>query len=118
MEIKKQFSSDLWLGILDKILTPVISILFALVAGAVLVAAIGNNLGAAYKALFSGAFGSTNSLAETVLAATPLMFTSLAFSVAYRSGMFNIGAEGQFYAGAILGAWAGYAITGLSLIHI
>lgn len=119
MEIKKQFSSDLWLGILDKILTPVISILFALVAGAVLVAAIGNNLGAAYKALFSGAFGSTNSLAETVLAATPLMFTSLAFSVAYRSGMFNIGAEGQFYAGAILGAWAGYAITGLPpFVHI
>jgi simple sugar transport system permease protein len=73
----------------------------------------------AYAALFSGAFGSLDAFGQTLTAATPLMFTAMSFSIAYRCGVFNMGGEGQFYMGAILGAWVGYAVVGLPpVLHV
>ena len=98
---------------------PLVSITFALALGAVFIAALGGNVSAAYHALADGALGSSKSIAQTLISATPLLFTALAFSIAYRAGVFNLGGEGQFYAGAILGAWAGSAITGFPApVHI
>lgn len=58
-------------------------------------------------------------LSETLLAATPLLFTGLAVALGFQSGLFNIGAEGQLYVGAIFGTFAGFAFTGLPwFIHI
>ncbi|MEA4969764.1 MAG: ABC transporter permease [Candidatus Pelethousia sp.] len=119
MEKRETSKSEMWGKLLDRFVNPIISIILALAFGAVLIVVIGNDLGAAYSALILGAFGNLTAFSETLLAATPLMFTAMAFSVAYRGGMFNIGAEGQFYAGAIMGAWAGNAITGLPpVLHI
>lgn len=95
------------------LLDPLVAILFALVVGAIIIGSLGNHVLQAYAALWSGAFGSIRSFSQTLLAATPLMFTAMAFAMAHRSGMFNLGGEGQFYMGAILGAWAGFAIKGL-----
>lgn len=98
---------------------PVVSIVFALLVGAIFIAALGSDVGLAYSALWDGAFGSAKSLAQTLISTTPLMFTAFAFSIAYRAGVFNLGGEGQLYAGAIMGAWAAYGITGLPpVLHI
>jgi general nucleoside transport system permease protein len=60
--------------------------------------------------LLSSGFGSTQSLNDTLVAATPLLFTGLCAAVAFRMQLFNIGGEGQLYAGAIFGAAAGIAL--------
>lgn len=59
------------------------------------------------KALWDGAFGSPYSLSETLVQTCPLLLTGLGVAVAFRSGLFNIGAEGQFLVGAMAAAWAG-----------
>jgi len=51
--------------------------------------------------MFKGAFGSKLAITETLTRATPLMFTGLACALAFRSRLWNIGAEGQLYAGAL-----------------
>ena len=91
-----------------------------------------------YGALFSGALGSPekytaafasgdidqiikafNPISESLLAATPLIFAGLAVALGFRSGLFNIGAEGQLYLGAIIGTLVGFSIHGLPLfIHL
>jgi len=55
----------------------------------------------AYVALFYGAFGSTSGILESLAFATPLMVTAVTFAVGVRAALFNIGAEGQMYLGAI-----------------
>lgn len=69
-------------------------------------------------ALFRGAFGTRNALGQTLTQATPILFTSLAFLLGFRSGIFNIGVEGQFLVGAFVAALSGIFIRGLSFpIH-
>jgi len=91
----------------EKLLSPIISIFIALFIGALIIAALGGNITLALSSLFKGAFGSFRNFGQTLLASTPLLFTGLSFAIAYRVGLFNIGAEGQFYMGAIAGAVVG-----------
>src|SRR6185436_9101133 len=62
-----------------------------------------------YALIFEGGFGSKFAWSETLTRATPLMFTGLSAAVAFRARFYNIGAEGQLYAGAL----AAVAIGGL-----
>ena len=55
----------------------------------------------AYGLIFEGALGSRFALTETLARATPLIFTGLAAAVAFRAKLWNIGAEGQLYVGAL-----------------
>lgn len=55
----------------------------------------------AYGALFRGAFGSAYTISETISRAAPLLLVALGFAVASKASMFNIGGEGQMYAGAL-----------------
>ncbi len=91
-----------------------------------------------YVALFTGAIGNPekikeafasgdplairraiNPFFESLVQTTPLIFAGLAVALGFRVGLFNIGAEGQIFMGAITGVWAGYAIQGLPpIIHI
>ncbi len=65
-------------------------------------------------ALVRGAFGSREAfLSITLVRATPLILTGLAVAVAFRAGVWNIGAEGQLYAGAVAGVWVGLHADGL-----
>ncbi|MFH0751425.1 MAG: ABC transporter permease [Chloroflexota bacterium] len=60
-----------------------------------------------------------NPISESLLAATPLIFTGLAVALGFRSGLFNIGAEGQLYVGAIVGTFVGFTVHGLPLfVHL
>jgi len=68
---------------------------------------------AALGALWEGAFGSWYALTSTTLVrAVPLIIIGLGIALAFRSGAFNIGAEGQFYAGAIAATWVGLHVAG------
>ena len=90
------------------VLVPVFSVVAALVAGGLLLALVGVNPLETYRAMLEGAFGSAYSISEVLVRATPLMFTGLAVSIAFRMLFWNIGAEGQLAMGAF-GA-AGVAI--------
>jgi len=68
----------------------------------------GYDVGRAAGALVSGAFGSREAfLSVTLVRSVPLILTGLAVAVAFRAGVWNIGAEGQLYAGAIAATWVG-----------
>ncbi len=96
-----------------------IAVIAALLVGAVIVYISGSSPFEAYKALFSGAFGSTYDFAQTLTRATPLIFTGLTVAFAFRCGLFNIGGEGQLYVGAMAAAIVGISFTGLPFyIHI
>ena len=99
-------------------LVPLLAVFTAMVAGAIVIVVAGGNPIAAYLGLFEGAFGSAKALAETTVWATPYIFAGLAVAVAFKGGLFNIGAEGQLAFGAVASAWVGYAlpeILGLDL---
>jgi ABC-type uncharacterized transport system permease subunit len=73
------------------------------------ISAAASAVGEAYKALALGAFGSVTAITESLTQATPLICGGLAVSLAFRTGLFNIGAQGQLIAGAILAAYVGFA---------
>ena len=70
-----------------------------------LVALVGVSPQSAFSALYEGAFGNRESALETLVQATPLILTGLAAAVAFRAGVWNIGGEGQFFAGAMGAYW-------------
>jgi len=92
----------------------------------------GQSVGAAYSALLSGAVGSPSTIAsafangspkviahafyplsETIVDATPLVFTGLAVALGFRAGLFNIGGEGQVIAGGLAAGYVGFSVHGL-----
>ncbi|MEM9564091.1 MAG: ABC transporter permease [Actinomycetota bacterium] len=87
-------------------------IVTAVLACAVLIAAAGSDVIESYRALYNGAFGSGNAAIETLVQATPLIFTGLAATFAFRAKVWNIGAEGQLYAGAMGAFWASELMAG------
>ncbi|HOB89463.1 MAG: ABC transporter permease [Bacillota bacterium] len=90
-----------------------VAVIMALVVGGILIWASGYSVRDAYTNLFMGAFGGTYSLATTVLMATPLLFTGLSVAFAFQCGLFNVGAEGQLYAGAFTSAIVALALSPL-----
>lgn len=96
------------------ILEPILTIFIGLFVGGIFMLLFGYNPLEAYFALFKGAFGSTPDFLETLAFATPLMLTAITFAIGVKTGLFNIGAEGQMYMGAI----AAIAIGGLIKLPI
>lgn len=90
-----------------------ISILLALLIGAVLLLVSNRDPLVAYKSLFYGAFGSTDRIAETLVKATPLLLIALSVSISFRCQIWNIGAEGQFIMGAIVSTWIALTFSDL-----
>ncbi|ASV84255.1 branched-chain amino acid transport system / permease component family protein [Ochrobactrum quorumnocens] len=80
---------------------PVIAVLVAFVLAGLLIACAGAPVFESFRQIAIGAFGNKLSITETLTRATPLMLTGLAAAVAFRSRLWNIGAEGQFYMGAL-----------------
>ncbi len=96
-----------------------LSLILALIVGGVFFLANGYSPIDAYAAIFIGAFGSFPAFIMTLTQATPLIFSGLAFAVAIRGGMLNVGTEGQLFIGAFAAAIVGAYIKGCpAYIHI
>ena len=112
--MKDKFTLNLvwgWLrSALNAMLIPVLAVFTALVVGGIIIALVGGNPFDAYLGLFQGAFGSVKAWSETAVWATPYIFAGLAVGVAFKGGLFNIGAEGQLALGAVFSAWIGYSL--------
>lgn len=88
---------------LKRALLPVRAMIAMFLAGTIPILAAGANPLFAYYEMLLGAFGNVSAISEVFVRAAPLMLTGLAIAVAFRAKFWNIGAEGQLYAGAILG---------------
>jgi len=101
------------------VVIPLISVACGFVVAGVVVLATGSDPIAAFTALFQGAFTNPRAFPETLVAMIPYIFLGLAVALGFRAGLFNIGAEGQFYLGAIFGVLAGNYLIGVpGIIHI
>ena len=102
----------------------VMSLLAGLVVGAVVISVTGGNVPLAFSAFLTGAFGGQYQISETLVRAIPLLFTGLAVAVAFRGGVWNIGAEGQLLVGATAVAalgrvgenWPGWILVPLLML--
>ena len=110
--MKKYFQRE-WLSRLIDALLPVFATLAALLVGAVMLVFLKVNPIEAYQALWVGAFGSSNAIAETLVKATPLLLVGLGICISFRGDVINIGGEGQMIIGAILATWVGLTFTGM-----
>lgn len=94
-------------------LIPVIAVLVTFVLTSVLVVWAGANPLAAYRHFLISPLSSKVSALEVLVKSTPLLLTGAAVAFAFSAGYWNIGAEGQLYAGAIAAAWLGVVLEGL-----
>jgi simple sugar transport system permease protein len=108
VRFERRLSQPRWLSVA----VPAGSLLFAFVIAGIVLLATGHNPIKTYRELFNAAFISTGSLNQTLITTTPLIFTGLAAAAAFRMRLFNIGAEGQLYLGAIFGSAAGLYLGG------
>ncbi|HLE23758.1 MAG TPA: hypothetical protein VI701_05565, partial [Anaerolineales bacterium] len=95
------------------VLTPLAAVVAALLVGALMLALLGVSPIEAYAAMFEGAFGSTNSIADTLVKATPLLLVAVGICISFRGGMLNIGGEGQLILGALAATAAILALPDL-----
>lgn len=106
----------------DIVLVPILSVVIALILGALTMLATGvgfGTIGRSFVALFTGSLGSIGAVSETLTAATPLIMAGLGLALGFRAGLFNIGAEGQVILGGMAAVAAGFMLTGLpSIVHI
>ena len=110
--MKKAFQSE-WFSRLVDALRPVFATLAALLVGAIMLLFLKANPFEAYKALWDGAFGTSNAFAETLVKATPLLLVALGICISFRGDVINIGGEGQMIVGALLATWVGLTFTSL-----
>lgn len=87
------------------VLVPILSVVLALVFGALILMAFGINPLEAYQVMIKGSLGSGYALTETLVKAIPLMLTGLGVAIAFRMLFWNIGAEGQLAMGGIAAAF-------------
>ncbi len=99
--------------LVTSVLLPAASITCGFLVGAVAIIAAGADPLQAYSALFAGAFTNNNAFAETLVSTTPYVLLGLGLALGFRAGLFNIGAEGQFYIGGLAGVFVAYSVHGL-----
>ncbi|MCI4428665.1 MAG: ABC transporter permease [Burkholderiales bacterium] len=97
------------------LLAPVAAIGFTLLVSTLLVAWAGAPVGRTYALMLQGGFGSVFAWSETLTRAVPLILTGLAATVAFKARLYNIGAEGQLYAGALAAVAVGGVAPGSEL---
>ena len=103
----------------EVVLIPVLAVFLALVIGALIMMATSVAPGTILKsfvAMADGSLGSMNAISETLTASIPLVLAGLGIGLAFRAGLFNIGAEGQMVVGGLATAIAAFSFTGLPMI--
>lgn len=95
-----------------------LSIALAFAVGAFIIWAAGFSVSAVFINLWKGAFGGKLAIGQTLTKSTPIILTSLSFLIAFRCGLFNIGAEGQLYIGAMVAAVVGAYLHLPMVLHV
>lgn len=98
--------------------SPIVALLVAISLASLVIALSGQNPWESFKAMLSGAFGSGPSLGETLVKAIPLLISGLAVAIGLRTGLFNIGVEGQLLIGGLAAACVGYAVALPVFLHV
>ncbi|HUX19624.1 MAG TPA: ABC transporter permease, partial [Spirochaetia bacterium] len=101
--LEKRLPPPLWF----QILTPIIAVFVSLMISAIFLLFIKQNPIQAYAYMFKGAVGTRFAFLEMLVKATPLILTGVAVTLAFTAKFWNIGAEGQLYAGAFIATWVG-----------
>lgn len=110
-------SANSWAkGFLKNLYIPLFGIIAAIILGGLIMLATGNDPIVAYKALLYGGF--IKNWHISILNAVPLIFTGLSVAFAFQAGLFNIGAEGQFYIGSMAATWLGLRLGMPPLVSI
>jgi general nucleoside transport system permease protein len=104
------------------LITPLLAIATALLVTVPIIGLTLNwnlsKMAATYGGLLDGALFKQYAFSNTLVSAIPLMLTGLALSLGFRTGVFNIGASGQFLIGATCAVWVGYALPLPPVIHL
>lgn len=95
-----------------------ISIIIGFVVGAILLSIAKINPLDAYKQLFNGVFGKPKFMVWCLIYAAPLIFTGLSVAFSFKTGVFNIGAEGQFVVGSLTACVLGILVKAPAIIHV
>jgi ABC-type uncharacterized transport system permease subunit len=106
IRIERRLSQPRWLTFA----VPIGSVVIAFGVMTLVLLATHHAPGHTFRRIFDTAFSGEQSLNGTFISATPLLFTGLCAAVAFRMQLFNIGGEGQLYAGAAVGAAAGIVL--------
>lgn len=114
-ESNGSFGSRLLQG---KLLYTLISILVGFLVGAILLQIAGVNSIAAYGKLISGTLGKVKFIVWSIAYATPLILTGLSVAFSFQTGVFNIGAEGQYVVGSLAAVAVGIFVKVPAIIHI
>ena len=101
MRIERRLNQPWWLSVV----VPVGSLVVAFGVMAVMLAATGHDPWDTYRRMIEAGFTGNGALSATLISATPILFTGLAAAAAFRMNLFNIGAEGQLYLGAVGASW-------------
>lgn len=96
----------------------IVSIIIGFIIGAIVLALAGFNPIEAYSIMINGVFSRPSYIAWTIIGSTPIIITALSIAFAFKTGLFNIGAEGQFMIGAIAAATVGYFVELPAILHI
>src|SRR5258708_15153845 len=107
-----------WGDILRPVLGPPAAIAIAILVGAALVTALGQNPIDVYATLIQGGLVGWPNLSVALQMTTPLIFTGLAVAVSFRAGLWYIGAEGQMLVGALAAGIVGYAVHLPPVLHV
>lgn len=106
-------------GILQcKFLYTIVAIIIGFVVGAIFLVLAGISPSVAYAKLISSIFSRPKYLVYTLVYATPIILTGLSVAFSFKTGVFNIGAEGQFILGSIAATAVGTLIELPAIIHI
>ncbi|MBN8199655.1 ABC transporter permease [Bacillus sp. CMF12] len=103
---------------MKNIVVPLVAVLLGVLVGTIIMIATGYNAGSAFIALWNGAFGEIYYTGEVVRQVTPYILAGLAVAFAFRTGLFNIGVEGQLIVGWLAAVWVGVAFELPKFIHL
>ncbi|PTX58646.1 nucleoside ABC transporter membrane protein [Melghirimyces profundicolus] len=100
------------------LLTSIVSVILGMLVGAVMMLVAGYNPIQAYIALFTSAFLMPYDIGETIRTITPLILTGLSVGLAFRTGLFNIGVEGQFIIGQLMSVIVALKLDLPPVVHV
>lgn len=101
-----------------QITSTIIALLFGFLVAAIVLAIAGYNPGQAFGALFKGMLSKPKYISNVIIKATPIILTGLSVAFAFKTGLFNIGAEGQYVAGSIAAVLVGVKLNLPAVIQV